>query len=59
MDNFRLKTFNYKYNRYLPCEIIAKLGDNVWKVREYVEKSDGTYETIETATFTKFIENLN
>lgn len=58
MENCRFKTFNYKYGCYVPCEILAKLGDNVWKVREYATEKDGSITVIETATFTKFIENL-
>lgn len=58
MENCRFKTFNYKYNRYLPCELIYKLDNRIWKVREYLQKSDGSIEIIETATFVEYIENL-
>jgi len=59
MENCRFKTFNHKYNKYLPCEFIAKLSDNIWKVREYYENKDtGEIVTIETCTFIQFIENL-
>lgn len=33
---FYLEAYNYKYNSWLPIEIIDKLGDNVVKVRYYV-----------------------
>ena len=62
MENkeFYLEGYNYKYNSWLPLEIIEKLDDKVVKVRYYVYKemhdSDGTtwkqlVSTFETATF--------
>ena len=58
MENCRFKTFNYKYNKYLPCEILRKLDNRIWKVREYAKKDDGSIEIIETAAFVEHIENL-
>ena len=29
---FYLETYNYKYNAWLPCEIIEKLDDKIVKV---------------------------
>lgn len=59
MNNCRFKTFNHKYNKYLPCEFLTKLDDKIWKVREYYENKDtGEITTIETCTFIQFIENL-
>lgn len=58
MKEFRFKTFNYKYNRYLPCELVKKLSDAIWLIDEYIYKDDDSYEIIQTATFIKYIENI-
>ena len=33
-----LEVFNYKYNAWLPCDIIAKLDNSIVKIRCYVYK---------------------
>ena len=63
---FYLEVFNYKYNAWLPCEIIKKWDDKVIKIKCYVFKKrlvDGKEETFldetfETSAFWKHIRNI-
>lgn len=57
---FYLEAYNYKYNAWLPIEIIDKLDDKIVKVRYYVFKTlfqeNGTtvrqfVDMFETCTF--------
>lgn len=66
-ENFIFETFNYKYNTFIPVEIIGKLDDKVVRVRCYVFKDekqeDGTVkkvlkETFETCTFWCYVREI-
>lgn len=66
-DKFIFEVFNYKYNIYLPAEIIGKLDDKIVKVRCYVFKDekneDGTTtkvlkDTFETCCFWTYIREI-
>ena len=64
---FYLETYNYKYNAWLPCEIIEKLDDKIVKVRCYLfqnrinengEKEKYLAGTFETGEFWHFIRTI-
>ena len=63
---FYLEVFNYKYNCYLPVEILDKLDDNIVKVKCYVYKNQVINgesvrvlgETFETCTSWKSIRAI-
>ena len=64
---FHLETFNYKYNSWLPVEIIDKLDEKIIKIRCYVYKDmhdkDGVtwrelVTTFETCAFWKHIRTI-
>jgi hypothetical protein len=57
MENCKFKVFNYKYGKYLPCDIIRKLDNKIWKICAYVQEKDGSIKIIETCTFVDFIKN--
>ena len=65
---FFLETYNYKYNAWLPCEIIEKLDDKIVKARCYVFNKgiaeDGTKtlmleKTFDTCCFWPHIRTKN
>ena len=58
MNDCRFKVFNFAFNTYVPCTILSKIDNNIWKVREYIENRDGSITIIETCTSVKYIENL-
>lgn len=64
---FKFETYNYKYNAWLPCEILRKMDDNIVKIRCHVfktkKKEDDTeektlVETFETCGFWKGIRSI-
>lgn len=58
MENCRFKVFNYKYNSYLPCELLSKIDNRIWKVKEYYQSKNGNIDEIITCTFIDYIENI-
>ena len=68
MNNFYLEIYNYKYNAWLPCEIIEKFDYKVVKVKCYVfqkklnengEEEKYLAQTFETGGFWKHIRTIN
>ena len=64
---FYLQTYNYKYNAWLPVEIIGKYDDKVIKIRTYIfvteKQPDGTYAkvfkgTLDTGAFWTHIQEI-
>jgi len=45
MEKCKFMVWNYKYNKFLPCEIINKHSDKLVEVIEYHEK-DGEIKTV-------------
>ena len=65
MDKY-LEAYNYKYNAWLPVDIIDKLSEDIVKVRYYLVKTiknskgelENVNETFETCTFWKNVRTI-
>ena len=45
MEDYRFECWNYKYNRFLPCEILSKIDDKFVRVVMHHEKDGDIYTT--------------
>lgn len=46
MEKYTFKVWNYKYNKFLPCEILSKIDDTFVKIVEHHEKDGDIYTTV-------------